>query len=206
MSDLLRIVLSVAGAATLCAVLLGLPLALLLGRLSFRGKSLLQALIAVPLVFPATLLGYYAVVLSRQGYFRPLLARLHVVPAFDWKLALFTAGLGALAIFVRVAQTDFARVDRRLEQAARTLGRSDLSVIWAVTLPLGWRGVVAGTMLAFCRAGGEFALTLLVARTVPGGYGFSPIPRDGVAQLGVVMLCSVLVFSLVASRLTRAVG
>lgn len=206
MSELLRAALVVAGTATLAAVVLGLPLAWLLGRRSFPGKSVLEGVIILPLILPATLLGYYAVVLGRQGIVAAVYARLGYTPVFGWRLAVATAALGAMAMFVRVAQVDFARVDRRLEQAARTLGRSELGLFWSITLPLAWRGIVAGIMLAFCRAVGEFTLTLLLSQAGAAGRFVAYIPRDQVTKFGPPLLVGVLVLSLVASRLTRRVG
>lgn len=197
MGEAAPLALSVAGTATALAVVVGLPLAWLLGRHHFWGKSLLQAILLIPVVLPATLLAYWAVALSRSGPLAATMQRFGLVPTFDWKMAVATSGLGALAVFVRFAQADFARVDEALEQAARTLGRSEWSLFWAVTLPLAWRGVAAGVALAFCRALAEFALTLLVAGAVP------PSPAAGALGLFAVLASAVLV--LVAGRLTRMV-
>ena len=198
MTEAASLALSVAGTATTLAVVCGLPLAWLLGRHHFWGKSVLQAILLFPAVLPATLLGYWAVALSRSGPLAATLQRIGFVPTFNWKMAVTTAGLGALAVFVRFAQADFARVDPVLEQAARTLGRSERSVFWSVTLPLAWRGVAAGIALAFCRALAEFALTLLVAGALP------PSPQAAALGLFAVLASAVLV--LLASRLTRTVA
>jgi molybdate transport system permease protein len=186
--------LSVAGTATGLAVAVGLPLAWLLGRRQFPGRALIQAAMLIPLVLPATLLGFWAVALSQGGPIFPLLRRFGLSPASDWQLAVATAGLGALAVFVRIAQADFARVDPTLEQAARTLGRSSWSVFWAITLPLAWRGVVAGIALAFCRALGEFALTVLVAGADP--------PAAEAGMLAVYAVAATALLVLLTSRLT----
>lgn len=194
MSEATSLALSVAGTATGLAVAVGLPLAWLLGRHHFPGRSLIQAAMLIPLVLPATLLGFWAVALSRGGPILSLLRRFDIPPASQWQLAVATAGLGALAVFVRFAQADFARVDPTLEQAARTLGRSGWSVFWAITLPLAWRGVVAGVALAFCRALGEFALTMLVARAVP--------PAREAAALALYAVAATALLVLLTSRLT----
>ncbi|MBK6423467.1 MAG: ABC transporter permease subunit [Gemmatimonadetes bacterium] len=190
--------LSVAGLATGLACLIGLPLAWLLGRHAFRGKSPLQALLLLPLVLPATLLGYCVVLLGQQPVVARGLALVGLVPAFDWRMGVLIATTGALAMFVRSAQAEFARVDRRLEQAARTLGRSEWSLFWAVTLPLAWRGVAAGVGLAFARAVGEVALTLLVARV-------APTPSQA-GTVGLVALTCAVLLLLSTARLTRAVS
>ena len=190
--------LSVAGLATGLACLIGLPLAWLLGRHAFRGKSPLQALLLLPLVLPATLLGYCVVLLGQQPVVARGLALVGLVPAFDWRMGVLIATTGALAMFVRSAQAEFARVDRRLEQAARTLGRSEWSLFWAVTLPLAWRGVAAGVGLAFARAVGEVALTLLEARV-------APTPSQA-GTVGLVALTCAVLLLLSTARLTRAVS
>ena len=190
--------LSVAGLATGLACLIGLPLAWLLGRHAFRGKSPLQALLLLPLVLPATLLGYCVVLLGQHPGVARGLARVGLAPAFDWRMGVLIATTGALAMFVRSAQAEFARVDRRLEQAARTLGRSEWSLFWAVTLPLAWRGVAAGVGLAFARAVGEVALTRLVARV-------APTPSQA-GTVGLVALTCAVLLLLSTARLTRAVS
>ena len=198
MTEPARFALGIAGMATLLAFLVGLPLAWLLGRHSFRGKSPLEAVLVLPLVLPATLLGYCVVLLGQQPPVARALGAVGLVPAFDWRLAVLVAWVGALAMFVRSAQGDFARVDRRLEQAARTLGRSEWSLFWAVTFPLAWRGVVAGVALAFARAVGEIALTLLVARVPPTAS------TTGTLGLFAVGFAALLILG--TSRLTRAVS
>ena len=190
--------LSVAGLATGLACLIGLPLAWLLGRHAFRGKSPLQALLLLPLVLPATLLGYCVVLLGQHPGVARGLALVGLAPAFDWRMGVLIATTGALAMFVRSAQAEFARVDRRLEQAARTLGRSEWSLFWAVTLPLAWRGVAAGVGLACARAVGEVALTLLVARVAPA-------PSQA-GTVGLVALTCAVLLLLSTARLTRAVS
>jgi molybdate transport system permease protein len=184
--------------ATLFAVVIGLPLAWLLGRRQFPGKSPMQAVLLLPVVLPATLLGYCVVALGQQPWMATVLGWFGLAPRLDWRMALVIAWIGALAMFVRSAQAEFARVDRRLEQAARTLGRSEWGLFWAVTLPLAWRGVAAGACLAFCRAVAEFALTLLVAR---GGT-----PTITTSAIGMLALASAAALVVSASRLTRVVG
>ena len=161
--------LKVAGMATLVTLLTGLPLAWLLGRTRFPGRSLVEALLMLPLVLPPTVLGYYLLVLvSRTGPVGALLESWGIELAFTWRGAVLAAWAGSFAMFTRAAQAGFELVDMRVEQAARTLGRGEWSVFWTVTLPLAWRGVLAGTMLAFCRAVGEFGITLMVAGNIPG--------------------------------------
>ncbi len=198
MTETAPLALVVSGMATLLAVLAGLPLAWLFGRREFPGKSPLQAGLLLPLVLPATLLGYCVVALGQHPLMIRVLGWVGLSPVLDWRMALVIAWIGALAMFISSAQREFARVDSRLEQAARTLGRSEWSLFWAVTLPLAWRGVVAGACLAFCRAVAEFALTLLVARGGPATFATSGLGLLALACAGVLVVS--------ASRLTRAVG
>jgi molybdate transport system permease protein len=155
--------------ATLLTLALGIPLAWLLGRRRFAGRDLVAALVVTPLVLPPTVLGYYLlVVIGSRGPVGGLFDRLGVELAFTWKAAVLAACVGSLPLLVRAAQAGFEAVDARLEQAARTLGRSEWSVFWTVSLPLSWRAVLAGAVLAFCRAFGDFGITLMVAGSIPG--------------------------------------
>ena len=155
--------------ATALTLLVGIPVAWLLARKRFPGRDLLEALVVFPLILPPTVLGYYLlVIIGSQGPVGRALAAAGIELAFTWRAAVLAASLGSIALLIKSAQAGFETVDPRLEQAARTLGRSEWSVFWAVTLPLAWRSVLAGSVLAFCRAMGEFGITLMVAGSIPG--------------------------------------
>ena len=159
--------LKVSVTATILTVATGLPLAWVLALKRFPGRDLAEAVVVLPLVLPPTVLGYYLLVLiSRQG------AIGRVLDAAGIELA---AWVGSSALFIKAAQAGFESVDRRLEQAALTLGRSPWSVFWSVTLPLASRAVMAGTVLAFCRALGDFGITLMVAGSIPGLTQTTPL-------------------------------
>jgi len=161
--------LRVATTATALTLLIGIPLALLLARRRFPGRDLLEATVVLPLVLPPTVLGYYLLLLiGNRGPAGRALAALGLELAFTWGAAVLAAFVGSVALVVKSAQAGFETVDHRLEQAARTLGRSEWSVFWSVTVPLAWRSVLAGAVLAFCRALGEFGITLMVAGNIPG--------------------------------------
>ncbi len=156
-------------AATAVTLLIGLPLAWLLSHRRFPGRDLLEAFVVLPLILPPTVLGYYLLLMiGRQGPIGAALAAAGIEIAFTWRAAVIAAAVGSIALVIKAAQAGFESVDRRLEQAARTLGRSEWSIFWSVTLPLAWRAVLAGTVLAFCRAMGEFGITLMVAGSIPG--------------------------------------
>ena len=164
-----RLSLQVSLIATALTLLVGVPVAWLLARKRFPGRDLVDALVISPLVLPPTVLGYYLLVLiGSRGPIGRALGVLGIELAFTWRAAVLAACIGSIALLVKAAQAGFESVDRRLEEAARTLGRSELSVFWSVTLPLAWRSVLAGTVLAFCRAAGDFGITLMVAGSIPG--------------------------------------
>lgn len=155
--------------ATACTLLIGVPLAWLLARGRFPGRAFLEALVVAPLVLPPTVLGYYLlVVLGSRGPLGRALGALGIDLAFTWRAAVVAACVGSIALLVKAAQAGFEAVDRRLEQAARTLGRSEAGIFWSISLPLARRSVMAGTVLAFCRAAGDFGITLMVAGSIPG--------------------------------------
>jgi len=161
--------LRVALSATALTLLTGVPIAWLLARKRFSGRNVLEAVVVLPLVLPPTVLGYYLLVVI--GYRGPIgrgLAALGLELAFTPGAAVLAACIGSIALVIKSAQAGFETVDAQLEQAARTLGRSEWSVFWSVTLPLAWRAVLAGTVLAFCRSLGEFGITLMVAGNIPG--------------------------------------
>jgi molybdate transport system permease protein len=161
--------LRVSVTATALTLLVGIPVAWVLARKRFLGRDLLEALVVFPLILPPTVLGYYLlVVIGSQGPVGRTLAALGIELAFTWRAAVLAACVGSIALLIKSAQAGFEMVDPRLEQAARTLGRSEWNIFWAVTLPLAWRSVLAGTVLAFCRAMGEFGITLMVAASIPG--------------------------------------
>jgi molybdate transport system permease protein len=165
----LRLSLLVSALATALTVAAGVPLAWALGKRRFPGRNLIGAVIVTPLVLPPTVLGYYLLVLiGSGGPIGALLDRLGIELVFTWRAAVLAGCLGSLPLLVRAAQAGFEAVDERLEQAARTLGRTETSVFLTITLPVAWRAVVAGAVLAFARAFGDFGITLMVAGNIPG--------------------------------------
>jgi molybdate transport system permease protein len=161
--------LRVSFVATALTLALGVPVAWALGRRAFAGREVLAALVVTPLVLPPTVLGYYLLVLvGTRGPIGRILDSIGIELAFTWKGAVLAACVGSIPLLIRAAQAGFEAVDPRLEAAARTLGRTEWSVFWSVTLPLAWRSVLAGAVLAFCRAFGDFGITLMVAGSIPG--------------------------------------
>lgn len=166
----LALSLKVAGWATAINLVLGVAVGFLLARRRFPGRDLLDTLLTLPMVMPPTVLGYYLlVVIGRRG---ALGAWLHeqfgINLIFTWQGAVIAASVVAFPLVFKPARAAFEAVDGQLEQAARVLGISEAAVFFRVTLPLAWRGVMAGALLAFARALGEFGATLMVAGNIPG--------------------------------------
>src|SRR5205085_2113862 len=135
--------------ATALTRVTGIPLAWALARRAFPGRRLLDALVVSPLVLRPTVLGYYLLVLiGTRGPIGRVFEALSVSLAFTWRAAVIAAWLGSIPLLIKAAQAGFDGVDVRLEQAARTLGRSEWSIFWSVTLPLAWRSITAGVVLA----------------------------------------------------------
>lgn len=161
--------LKVAAVATLFALVLGVGLGWLFARTRLPGRSLLEPIFMLPLVLPPTVIGYAILVVA--GRRSPLGAWLHehfdYTIVFSWHGAVVASTLVALPLVMKAAGAAFAGIDRELEAAASTLRQSRLSVFLRVTLPLAWPGILAGSLLAFARAMGEFGASLMVAGSIP---------------------------------------
>ena len=171
-SDLaaLRLSLVVAVLATAAALLTGVPVAWLLGRRRFPGRTLLEVLVLLPMVLPPTVIGYYLLLaVGRRSAVGRLAEALFGDPiVFTPAAAVLATYVAAAPFLVRAAQGGFEQVDPVYEDAARTLGRSELAIFATVTVPLAWRGIAAGVALCFARAMGEFGATLMLAGDIPG--------------------------------------
>ncbi|MFZ6779237.1 molybdate ABC transporter permease subunit [Undibacterium sp. Ji83W] len=162
--------LKVAGWATLLNLILGIGVGYLLARKRFPGRDLLDTLLTLPMVMPPTVLGYYLLVLlgRRSALGAWLQDHFGFSFIFTWQGAVIAAAIVAFPLVFKPARAAFEAVDGQLEQAARVLGVSEMAVFFRVTLPLAWRGILAGVLLAFARALGEFGATLMVAGSIPG--------------------------------------
>jgi len=161
--------LKVAAVATLLALVGGTALGWLFARVRFFGSGVLEAVLMLPLVLPPTVIGYgILVAMGRRG---PIGAWLRehfdYTVIFSWHGAVLASAVVALPLVLKSAGAAFAGVDRSVEAAARTLRQSPWSVFVRVTLPLAWPGILAGTLLAFARATGEFGASLMVAGSIP---------------------------------------
>lgn len=161
--------LKVAGWATLLNTVLGIGMGFLLARGRFWGREVLDTILTLPMVLPPTVLGYYLLVLlGRKGMLGSWLqAQFGINLIFTWQGAVIAAMVVTFPLVVKPARAAFEQVNPQLEQAARMLGLNEWSVFCRVSLPLAWRGILAGVLLAFARALGEFGATLMVAGSIP---------------------------------------
>jgi len=209
-------------AVALRAVGFGLPLAVLmawvLARCRFPGRSVLNAAVHLPLVLPPVVVGYaLLVLLGRRG---PLGAALYdwfgITVAFTWKGAAIASAVIAFPLMVRAIRLSLEGIDRRLEQAARTLGCGPLETFFTVTLPLILPGVLTGTVLAFARSLSEFGATITFVSSIPGEtrtlplalYTLTQVPGGDAAAFRLCVISVVLAFAalLIAEWLARRVA
>ena len=182
----LRLSLQVAVTATAVNAVVGIPVAYLLARRRFWGRGLLDLVVTLPLVLPPTVVGYYLIVLlGRRGVLgAPLYELTGWTVAFTWYAAVIAATVMALPLLVRTVRAAIESVDRDLERAAYTLGRSEFRTTLEVTLPLARNGILAGLVLAFARALGEFGATLMLAGNIPGRTATVPLSIYTAVQTG----------------------
>jgi len=205
----------VAVVAALASLPLGVAVAWLLARKRFPGKALLDALVHLPLVLPPVVMGYaLLVIFGNQG---PLGRWLHdtlgITLAFRWTGAALACAVMGFPLMVRAIRLSIENVDRKLEQAAATLGAAPWRVFLTVTLPLAWPGLVAGVALAFAKALGEFGATITFVSAIPGEtqtlsaaiYGLMQVPggESGIWRLAVVSLLISLGALLLSEWLVR---
>ena len=177
--------LAVALASTLVILPFGIFAAWLLARKNWAGKTFFETLVMLPLVMPPVATGL--ILLKIFGRRSPAGAWLYdrgVEVVFNWKGVLIAMAVMSFPLLVRSARSAFAEVNPRLEQIAATLGASGPKIFFAVTLPLAWRGVVAGCLLAYSRALGEFGATIMVAGNIPGRTQTLSLAIFSFVQLG----------------------
>lgn len=166
----LALTLKVAGWATAINLLLGVGVGYALARWRFPGREVVDAALTLPMVMPPTVLGYYLlVVIGTQGVLGAwLLEHFGLRLIFTVPAAIIAATIVSFPLVFKAARAAFETVDPQLEDAARTLGINEWAVFFRVSLPLAWRGILAGLLLSFARALGEFGATLMVAGSIAG--------------------------------------
>ena len=163
----------------------GTAAALFLARYRGPGKEAIETVLSLPLVLPPTAVGILLLrALARRGLLGTLLGDLGIEIVFTWKAVLLATMVMSFPLLVRSARTAFEEVDPRLVGIARTLGCSPARAFFRVTLPLAWRGILAGSVLAFSRALGEFGATVMVAGNIPGRTQTLPLAIFHYNQIG----------------------
>jgi molybdate transport system permease protein len=197
--------------ATLVSLPFGIAVAMLLARKSFWGKSLVDAVVHLPLVLPPVVTGY--LLLITFGRRAPVGAFLSehfgIVFSFRWTGAALACGVMAFPLMVRAIRLSIEAIDRRLEDAAKTLGANRLWTFATITLPLALPGIIAGMTLAFARALGEFGATITFVSNIPGEtqtisaaiYSLTQVPDGDAAALNLVVVAVIIsLAALVASE------
>jgi len=191
-----------AGAATLVMLPPGVAIGWLLARRRFPGRVLLETIVSLPLVMPPVATGLLLLMLvAPAGPVGGLLERAGIEIVFTWKAVVLAMAVMGLPLVVRSVRAGIEQVDRRFEDVAATLGAPPLRVFLSITLPLALPGILAGAVLGFARALGEFGATIMVAGSIPGStrtlavaiYSFAETGRDGDA-LTLVAISAVIAF------------
>jgi len=188
--------LKVAGWATLLSAVLGVAVAYALSRWRSSWSDVVDSVLTLPMVLPPTVIGYYLLVLlGRRGWLGSWLADMGIVLVFTWQGAVIAATVVAFPMVLKAARAAFEDVDHALEHAAQVLGISAAGIFFRVTLPLAMRGILAGVLLAFARALGEFGATLMIAGSIPGKTQTLSISIYEAVQAGNDSLANVLVLT-----------
>lgn len=165
--------IQVTALATICILVLGLAIALILARTRLPGQMVIETIILLPLVLPPSVIGYYLLLALGRG--SPLVELFHIRILFTWPAAVIASVVVGLPLMIQSSRAALANVDPVLENAARTLGASELRIFWRITLPLARRGILAGMILGGARALGEFGATLMISGNIPGRTQTLPV-------------------------------
>jgi molybdate transport system permease protein len=205
--------LRIAVVATLASLPLGIFAAYALARWHFPGKMLVDGLIHLPLVLPPVVTGYVLLIaFGRRGIFGSYLADLGIVFSFRWTGAALACGVMGFPLMVRAMQLSFESIDRRLEQAAGTLGAGPLWTFALISLPLALPGIVVGAILCFAKALGEFGATITFVSNIPGQtqtisaaiYTYTQVPGGDANALRLTLVSiAIALTALIASEIVQ---
>jgi len=182
----LRLSLQVALVATVFVMVVGTSIAYILALKNFRGKEMLDMLFTLPLVLPPTVIGYYLIVLfGRNGLLgQHLYALTGFSIMFTWYAAVLASFVVALPLMIKTTRAAIESIDRNLINASYTLGHSTLATLFSIVIPLAKKGIIAGAVLSFARAMGEFGATLMIAGNIPGRTDTMPLAVYSSASSG----------------------
>jgi molybdate transport system permease protein len=200
--------LRIAIVATIMSLPFGIITAYALARWSFPGKMIVNGIVHLPLVLPPVVTGFLLLVLlGRKGVFGAFLADIGIVLSFRWTGAAVACAVMAFPLMVRAIRLSFESIDMRLELAAGTLGASPAWTFFLVTLPLAIPGIIAGAILAFARALGEFGATITFVSNIPGEtqtisaaiYTFAQIPGGDESAMRLTLIAIAISFAALAA-------
>ncbi|NMD43093.1 MAG: molybdate ABC transporter permease subunit [Firmicutes bacterium] len=161
--------LKTASVSTVFTFFLGLAAARWLSRYQGRTRGVIDGLFTLPLVLPPTVLGFALLLLfGKHGPLGRLLLKLGTTVIFSWSATVIASTVVAFPLMYQTARGAFEQIEPNVENAARTLGASEWTTFWRVTVPLAWPGIMAGIILSFARSLGEFGATLMLAGNIPG--------------------------------------
>jgi molybdate transport system permease protein len=205
----LSLTLWIASISSFLVLCSGVIIAYIFARRDFRGKELAELMITLPLVLPPTVIGYLLVILvGRNGFLGHLIYSFFGTGImFTWQAAVIAAYTVSLPLMVRTAKAAIEAVDKELEYAAYILGRSEIETTLLITLPLAKRGILAGLVLSFARAIGEFGATLMLAGNIPGKTNTMSTSiysafQSGNNELAQILVLILIIMSLLAISLT----
>ena len=182
----MKLSLQVAAVATIFVIIIGVAVAYILARKKFIGKEVLDVLFTLPLVLPPTVTGYYLIIaFGRNGFIgRHIYEMTGWSIMFTWYAAVLASFVVALPLMIKTARSAIESVDQNLINASYTLGHSEFETAMRVTIPLAKRGILAGIVLSFARALGEFGATLMLAGNIPGRTETMPLAIYSLAGSG----------------------
>jgi molybdate transport system permease protein len=205
--------LKIATAATIASLPFGILVAYALARWRFPGKMLLNGTVHLPLVMPPVVTGFLLLLLlGRKGVFGAALASIGIVLSFRWTGAAVACAVMGFPLMVRAMRLSFESIDRRLEQAAGTLGANRAWTFFLVSLPLAAPGIVAGAILSFAKALGEFGATITFVSNIPGEtqtiasaiYSYTQVPGGDASALRLtVVSIAISLVALLASEIVQ---
>ncbi len=200
----LWISLKTALVATAITFILGIIVARWMARCEFKGKSLLDGIFILPLVLPPTVVGFILLwFLGRNGWLGSFFFEIGRPVVFSWSATVIAAAVVSFPLMYQTARGAFEQIDANIEDAARTLGASEGTVFWRITIPMAWPGIAAGTILAFARSLGEFGATLMLAGNIPGRTQTIPVAiyflvEGGKQQQALIWVLVILLISFVS--------
>lgn len=200
----LWISLKTALVATAITFILGIIVARWMARCEFKGKSLLDGIFILPLVLPPTVVGFILLwILGRNGWLGSFFFEIGRPIVFSWSATVIAAAVVSFPLMYQTARGAFEQIDTNIEDAARTLGASEGTVFWRITIPMAWPGIAAGTILAFARSLGEFGATLMLAGNIPGRTQTIPVAiyflvEGGRQQQALIWVLVILLISFVS--------